>query len=82
MVVIISVMFLERRDRTERQRNPYVMSKNQTVQKEFHTRKIVTYGSVCVQSKLGPRTIAMLPGVILFASWYSLSLAKNLIRYL
>lgn len=41
-----------------------------------------TYGSVCVHSRLGPRTMAMLPGVILLESWYSLSLAKNLIRYL
>lgn len=37
---------------------------------------------MCVHSRLGPRTMAMLPGVILFESWYSLSLARNLIRYL
>lgn len=45
-------------------------------------KQVYTYGSVWVQSKLGPRTMAMLLGVILLASWYSLSLAKNLIRYL
>lgn len=78
-VVIISVMFLEWRQITESlQNDPHVV--------KFHMndawKQQNTYGSVCVQSRLGPRTMAMLPGVILFASWYSLSLAKNLIRYL
>lgn len=78
-VVIISVMFLEQRQTAESlQNDPRAV--------KFHMydawKQWDTYGSVCVQSKLGPRTMAMLPGVILFASWYSLSLAKNLIRYL
>lgn len=36
----------------------------------------------CDHSRLGPSTMAMLLGVILFTSWCSASLAKNLIRYL
>lgn len=75
-VVIISVMFLgTKRNTTELQQDPHVTN----VQ---HAQCLNTYGSVWVQSKFGPRTIAMLPGVILLASWYSLSLAKNLMRYL
>lgn len=72
-VVIISVMFLQRRD----ERTEEAQSEGSGV-----TREVNAYGSVWVQSKLGPRTMAMLLGVILLASWYSLSLAKNLIRYL
>lgn len=41
------------------------------------------YPSLCGDhSRLGPRTMAMLLGVILFTSWCSASLAKNLIKYL
>lgn len=73
-VVIISVMFLQRRDeRTE---------EAQRERSGVTGQQVNAYGSVWVQSKLGPRTMAMLLGVILLASWYSLSLAKNLIRYL
>lgn len=36
----------------------------------------------CDHSRFGPSTMAMLLGVILFTSWCSASLAKNLIRYL
>lgn len=36
----------------------------------------------CDHRRLGPSTMAMLLGVILFTSWCSASLAKNLIRYL
>ena len=45
-------------------------------------QRAATYASVWVHSRLGPSTMAMLPGVILLASWYSVSLDKNLIRYL
>lgn len=41
-----------------------------------------SYPSLCVHSRLGPSTIAMFPGVILFTSWYSVSLERNLIKYL
>lgn len=38
--------------------------------------------SACGHSRLGPSTMATLLGVILFMSWYSVSLARNLITYL
>lgn len=42
----------------------------------------IPYPSACGQRRLGPSTMATLLGVILFVSWYSVSLARNLIRYL
>lgn len=58
------------------------LRKHGAKERRSHVKQVNAYGSVWVQSKLGPRTMAMLLGVILLASWYSLSLAKNLIRYL
>ncbi len=43
---------------------------------------MISYPSLCIHSRFGPRTIAMFPGVILFTSWYSVSLERNLIKYL
>lgn len=42
----------------------------------------IPYPSACGQRRLGPSTMATLLGVILFMSWYSVSLARNLITYL
>lgn len=41
-----------------------------------------SHPSVLAQSRLGPRTMAMLLGVILFTSLSWASLAKNFTRYL
>lgn len=41
-----------------------------------------SHPSVLAQSRLGPRTMAMLLGVILLTSLSCASLAKNLTRYL
>lgn len=59
-VVIISVMFLQRRDESE---------EAQSEGSGVIVKQVNAYGSVWVQSKLGPRTMAMLLGVILLASW-------------
>lgn len=50
--------------------------------KLYEKTRAETHASECVHSRLGPNTIAILPGVILLASWYSVSLARNLIKYL
>lgn len=42
----------------------------------------IRYPSACGHRRLGPSTMATLLGVILFMSWYSVNLARNLIRYL
>lgn len=62
-MVIISVMFLENRHSNK---GNYC---NVILELVGYVNDVMTtYGSLCVQSKLGPRTIAILPGVILFAS--------------
>lgn len=43
---------------------------------------MTTYPSFLAHSRLGPRTMAMLLGVILLASLVCASLARNLMRYL
>lgn len=43
---------------------------------------LLCYPSLFIHSRFGPRTIAMFPGVILFTSWCSVSLERNLIKYL
>lgn len=41
-----------------------------------------SYPSLFIHSRFGPSTMAMFPGVILFISCCSLSLDRNLIKYL
>lgn len=63
--------------RTTRRRN----EPNERLIKKINTL-LHCYPSVFDQSKLGPRTMAMLLGVILFTSLSWASLARNFTRYL
>lgn len=50
--------------------------------KHCNCASLLSHPSLFIHSRFGPRTMAMFPGVILFTSWCSVSLERNLIKYL